>query len=167
MWVKIGCCRCAEVSTPMQPLHTWACASLYRVWRPFAAGAGLIEPTEWSGVDPAAPIHTNRTLLRKHAIQKVHLRRDKEAHAINASRCSCRMTGDGPAGAPDLCVAAGGALGVGPGGRAHHLHRCSLATYGLAHLSTDSGVRSAPGQASSSSLSGAASIRFCLDIQTP
>ena len=74
--------------------------------------------------------------------------------------------GDGPAGAPDLSVAAGGALGVGPGGRAHHLHLCSLATYGLAHLCTDSGVRSAPARASSSPLSGAASIRFCPDRQT-
>ena len=59
-----------------------------------------------------------------------------------------------------MSVAAGAALGVGPGGRAHHLHRCRLVTYGLAHLSTDSGVRSAPGQAPSSSLSGAASIRW-------
>ena len=136
----------------MQACHRWSCSSLYRLWRPFGACTCVIQLTEWSGIDPVLPGQTDRTLLRKHAIQKVHLRRDK---GFPQSGGSCRL-----GGAPEMSVAAGAALGVGPGGRAHHPHLSSLATHGLAHLSTDSGVRSAPGQASSSPLSAAASIRW-------
>ena len=88
------------------------------------------------------------------------------ARPINASRCSCRMACDGPAGAPDLSVTAGAGLGVGSSGCAHHPHLCSLSTHGLAHLSTDSGGRSPPARGLSIPLSGAASIRFCLDRHT-
>ncbi len=47
-----------------------------RFWRAFGACTGVIKPTEWSGIDPVLPGQSPRTLLRKHAIQKVHLRRD-------------------------------------------------------------------------------------------
>ena len=81
------------------------------------------------------------------------IRRDLTLYTV---QCTPRGA---PNGAPEMSPTAGGGLGVAPGGRAHHLHRCRLVTYGLAHLSTDSGVRSPRARVSSSSLSGAASIR--------
>ena len=81
---------------------------------------------------------------------------------VHCTQYSVRPEG-APKRAPKMSHTAAGGLGSAASGRAHHIHLPRLARDGLAHLCTDPGVGSAPGQASSSPLSTKPSIRFCLD----
>ncbi len=101
------------------------------------------------------PGHASGSALFRKGTFGAHNR--KRGRSLYAVQCTARGLQNRD---PKMSVTPVAGLGVASSGRAHHPRLPSLVTYGLAHLCTESGVRSPPARGLSIPLSGAASIRW-------